>query len=273
MWPFGKKKPKEYAPTPEQLQVLAFAADFEAEEITLVAVSGREGVGSKKEDGEALHTITLPLPAWMDEEDGVVHEEPAVLTALADDRLLGYLSVRLPGNFIIKAKVRPARDGGKFQLVGMPEPGMDPELKAILDRQVKPVTFEAEGFATFTLSRAAGWFQTEIDWLDGTVLLTFDAKQDHGRCAKAARAAAENLAQYDASARALAVERLLTRVQEKAEDTSVDAEAFGEALGLDSVQVDENGGIALWYTNDLLWDSSVCVVCADGRAKEATIEE
>lgn len=271
MWPFGKKK--EQKPDPAREQVQAFAADFEAEEFDLVAVTGPQGFGSKKEEGDTLHTVEVPLTAWMDEEDGAVHEEPAVLTGLADERLLDYLRMHLPGNFIIKVRVRPAREGGKFQLVGMPEPGMDPELKAVLDRQVKPVTFEAEGFAVFTLSRAAGWFQTEIDWQDGSVLLTFDAKQDPAKCAQTARAAAENLARYDASARALAVERLLTEVQEKAEDEGVDAQAFADSLGLDSVQADENGGVTLWYTNDLLWDSSVCVTCADGRAVDAALEE
>ena len=271
MWPFGKKK--EPKPDPAREQVQAFAADFEAEEFDLVAVTGPEGFRSKKEEGDTLRTFTLPLTAWMDEDDGAVHEQPAELTGLADERLLDYLQMHLPGNGIIRVRVRPARAGDKFQLVGMPEPGMDPELKTILDRQVKPVTYEAEGFATFTLSRAAGWFQTEIDWQDGSVLLTFDAKRDPARCAEAARAAAERLAAYDASARALAVERLLPTVQEKAEDADIDADAFAEALGLDSVQADENGGVTLWYTNDLLWDSSVCVTCADGKAVEATIEE
>lgn len=271
MWPFGKKKEQE--PDPARQQVQAFAADFEAQEFTLVAVTGPQGLSNAKQEGDTLYTIALPLTAWMDEEDGVVHEEPAVLTGLADERLLDYLRLHLPGNFIIKVQVRPARQGDRFQLVGMPEPGMDPELKDILMRQVKPVTFEAEGFATFTLNRAAGWFQTEIDWQDGTVLLTFDAQQDHARCGQAARAAAENLVQYDTSARALAAEYLLAKAQEKAEDEGIDADTFVDSLGLDSVQADENGGVTLWYTSELLWDGSVCVACADGKAVEATIEE
>lgn len=271
MWPFGKKK--EQKPDPAHEQVQEFAAEFEAEEFDLVAVTGPEGFGSKRQDGDALYTVALPLTAWMDEDDGVVHEEAAVLTALVDERLLGYLRARLPGNFIIKVRVRPARDGGKFQLVGMPEPGMDPELKAVLDRQVAPVTFVAEDFATFTLRRAAGWFQTELPWGDDTILLTFDAQQDHARCAQSARAAAGQLARYDESARAFAAEHLLEQVREKAQDETVGAEDFAGGLGLDSVQADENGGVTLWYTSDLLWDASVCVVCADGAAVTATIEE
>ncbi len=271
MWPFGKKK--EQKPDPAREQVQAFAAGFEAEEFDLVAVTGPEGFGRKKQEGDTLYTVAVPLTAWMDEDDGVVHEEAAILTALADERLLGYLRGRLPGNFIIKVRVRPARDGGKFQLVGMPEPGMDPELKAILERQVAPVTFEVDGFATFTLRRAAGWFQTELAWQDGTVLLTFDAQQDHERCGQAARAAAQQLEQYDAAARTLAGERLLTQVRELSGDATVEGEDFAAGLGLDSVQADENGGVTLWYTSDLIYNGSICVVCADGKAVEATVEE
>ena len=79
--------------------------------------------------------------------------------------------------------------------------------------------------------------------------------------------------QYDASACALVAQQRLDAAREKTEDESLDAATFVGGLDLDSVQADEAGGVTLWYTSDLLWDSSVCVTCAEGKAVAATIEE
>ena len=102
MWLFGKKKDKEPKCDPEQEQVQAFARRFDAEELTLVAVTGMQGAAHTRENENELWTVRVPLTAWMDEFDAVVHQQPASLEILADDRLLGYLIQRIPRNFIIK---------------------------------------------------------------------------------------------------------------------------------------------------------------------------
>ena len=42
-------------------------------------------------------------------------------------------------------------------MLELPQPGFDPDLKAILDEQKKPVSTWVEGLGTFTLNRTVDW--------------------------------------------------------------------------------------------------------------------
>ncbi len=275
MWPFGKKKEKEQQePSAREQQVQQFAQQFEAEEFTLVAVTGPEGLRSGKEDGQELTTLYIPLTAWMDDYDGVVHEQAAVLTALADDALEEFLRSRLPRDFIIKVEARAALEGNRFQLVGMPEPGFDPELKAILDRQKTPVTVQDEELGTFTLSRTANWFETDIKWMDRNVLLAFDAGQEQEACFAAARKLLADSADWDERMREFAVENLLDELNEQQEDEPLTREELLESLEAESILVDGEGGLTVWLGSDLLWGRSVQVTGSiEGGPEQAKIEE
>jgi len=273
MWPFGKKKEKEHTPSPQELHVQEFAQKFLPEEFTLVAVTGPEGLASDRGEDESLWTLTLPLTAWMDEDDGVVSTEPALLQTLADDRLRDYLRHCLPGNFILKARVRPAKEGKAFQLIGMPEPGFDPELKAILDEQVKPVTLETEDLGTFTLSRSMNWFETQTDWLGQSVQLTFNQGEGQEDSLTTARALLAGAADWDGRLRAFVAERLLDKVNEQA-DESVSREELLESLSPESIQAGPNGSFALWYASDLFWGQAARVMgTLDKGPADARLEE
>ncbi|MBE6973093.1 MAG: DUF2262 domain-containing protein [Ruminococcaceae bacterium] len=258
MWPFGKKKEKEHTPSPEELQVQEFAQKFLPEEFVLVAVTGPEGTASDRKEDEPLWTLSCPLTAWMDEDDAVVTTGSASLQILADDRLRDYLRHHLPGNFIIKARVRPSREDGLFQLVGMPEPGFDPELKAVLEEQVKPVTLETEDLGTFTLIRHMNWFETQIDWLDQSVQLTFNQDEDQQESLATARALWADLDGWDSRLRAFAADRLLDAVNEQAEDP-VSRNELLESLCPEAVQVSPSGTFTLWYGSDLFIGQSARV--------------
>ena len=255
MWPFGKKKEKEQVPSPQELQVQAFAQQFLPKEFTLVAVTAPEGVSEQREEGEELWTLTMPLTAWMDEDDGVVSTRPAQLQTLADDQLRSYLRQRLPGNFILKASVRPAKEGGLFQLVGMPEPGFDPELKAILNEQVKPVTLETEDLGTFTLIRSMNWFERQVDWLDQTVQITFGRAEDEEQQNSLAtvRALLSNAQDWDARIRDLAADRLLDSVNDASEDEPVSREELRESLAAETILAAPDGEFTAWYGSDLFF--------------------
>ena len=250
MWPFSKKKEKEHTPTPEERQVQEFAQKFLPEEFVLVAVTGPEGAASDRNEDEPLWTLTCPLTAWMDEFDGVVTTGSASLQILADERLRDYLRHHLPGSFIIKARVRPGREEGLFQLVGMPEPGFDPELKAILDEQIKPVTLETEDLGTFTLVRHMNWFESQIDWPGQSVQLTFNQDEDQEDSLTTARALLTDPEGWDARLRAFAADRLLDAVNEQGEDP-VSREELLESLCAETVHVGPKGAFALWYGSDL----------------------
>lgn len=275
MWPFGKKKDVEQKEPPaREQQVQEFARQFKAEEFTLVAVTGPEGLRTGKEEGEELTTMYIPLTAWMDDFDGVVHEEAAVLTALADETLEEFLRARVPRDFIIKVQVRAAVEGGRFQLVGMPEPGFDPELKAILDRQKTPVTVQTEDLGTFTLSRTANWFETEVKWMGRSVLLAFDAEQEQEGCLNTARTLLADPADWDVRMREFAAEQMIDVVNEQAEDEPVTREELLESLETETVLVDGQGGVMFWLGSDLLWGRTVQVTGSTQTGPaQAKIEE
>lgn len=274
MWLFGKKKETEHTPSPQELQVQEFAQKFLPDEFMLVAVTGPEGLATDRKDGEALWTLTIPLTAWMDEDDGMVSTDPALLQILADDQLRGYLRNCLPGNFIIKARVRPGKEGGLFQLVGMPEPGFDPELKAILTQQVKPVTLETDDLGTFTLSRAMNWFETQTDWLGQSVQLTFNQGEDQEDSLTTARALLSGAADWDARLRAFVADRLLDTVNEQLEEERVSREEFLDSLALESIQTGPNGSFALWYGSDLFFGQAARVMgTLDKGPADARLEE
>ena len=268
MWPFGKKKEKETRPSAAQQRVQEFAQQFESEELDLVAVTGPEGLKADRDGEDGLICVSVPLTAWMDEFDSVVHEESVALVTLADERLRDYLRARIYPDFIIKVKARAGKDGKTFQLIGLPEPGFDPELKAILDRQVTPVSVTAPGVGELTLNRRIGCLQAEVPWGESRIQLTLEAEQEEREgLFPAAAKLLENAARWDAEARALAAGRLLEQVNvqlEENDEEPVDEAAFSAALEPEAVQLSAEG-VKLWYGCELLYGQSVCL---SGQAEQ-----
>ena len=48
---------------------------------------------------------------------------------------MDYLRQRVPRDFIIKCRARLSVDGSRLLMLELPQPGFDPDLKAILDEQ------------------------------------------------------------------------------------------------------------------------------------------
>ena len=76
-----------------------------------------------------------------------------------------YLRRRVRGDGVYQITVRPSEDGTQFLMTELPQPETDPEMKAILEEQKKPVSFWESGLGTFVLNRSVGWFEAEVDWL------------------------------------------------------------------------------------------------------------
>jgi hypothetical protein len=275
MWPFGKKKEKVVELSATQQRVQEFARQFESEELDLVAVTGPEGLKAEPDGENDLLSVSVSLTAWMDEFDSVVHREPVTLVTLADGRLRDYLRARIYPDFIIKVKARPGKDGKSFQLIGLPEPGFDPELKAILDSQVAPVTVTAPGVGELTLNRRIGCLQAEVAWGEGRIQLTLEADEEErdARLAAAARLL-EVSARWDAAARSLAAGSLLEQVNaqlEEAGEETVEEAAFAAALEPESVQL-SGEDVKLWFGCELLYGQSVCVSGDEAQPERAEIE-
>ena len=261
---FKKKKEEpvqEAAQAPEQEQsqeVKAFAADFPGEETDILAVTAPAGVGSEKVGDSGLWKVTIGLTAWMDEYTHELRQGDARLEAVVDGKLREYLHGRVPGNFIITATVRPSEDGTRFLMTDLPKPGFDPELKAILEEQKKPVTLEAEGLGTFTLNRSLGWFEASVDWQGTEVSLTFDqAEETRDAAQDTARALLGEQESWDARVRAYAADTLLDRANELlGEDEDAQAitrEDFLAQLEPDSILAGPGGAFEFWFGGDDLF--------------------
>ena len=264
MWPFGKKKEKAQAePAAQNAQIQSFAQQFLPEEFTILAVTGFTPFGGKRPDDSDLWVSGISLTAWMEMDGEEIHQESVQLTTLADDRLYSYLRGHLPSNFILKARVRAAKDGKSFQLIGMPEPGFDPDLKAILNQQKKPVTLESADFGTFTLIRGAGWFDAEADWNGVSTRLVFDFAEESEPCLNTARNLFADPAGWDEKIRSYTARHMLATLNTFAgedEDPMTEQE-LAEQLDPDSILVRGDGTFEFWYGNGGMFWGQLIRVC------------
>ena len=245
---------------PENKQFKAFAAKFLPEELTILAVTGANGFGGGKTRGETLWTASIGLTAWMEEDSPDIHRGEFVLSTIADDQLLEHLQRRVPRDFIIKFKGRVSEDGKRLLLLDLPEPGFDPDLKAILEEQKKPVTFWEEGLGTFTLNRQVDWFETEVDWLGGQISLVFDAEEDRAEVLQRAKTLLAGAASWDKRVREYAADDLLASANDWAEDEEITREQFIQRMELESIEIRADGSFEFWFADgDMFYGHSIHV--------------
>ncbi len=262
---FKKKEKKESSASGEEYR--AFAADFLPEELNILAVTGASGFNGGRAGGDQLWTAGVELTAWMEEDSPDIHQGRFQLTSKVDEKLLDYLRQRVPRDFIIQCKARLSKDGTRLLLLDLPKPGFDPDLKAILQEQKKPVTFEAEGLGVFVLNRSVDWFETELLWLDHPVQLAFDQSGDRESCLTAARTLAGSQEEWDRRIRVYAAQELLTLANEWADNDGEDEDAvpitkeqFMERMELESIQVQADGGFDFWFADgDLFYGHAIRV--------------
>ena len=238
----------------ENEQFKEFAAQFQPEELTILAVTGANGFGGGKTRGETLWRASIGLTAWMEEDSPDIHRGEFVLSTIADDQLLEHLQRRVPRDFIIKFKGRVSEDGQRLLLLDLPEPAFDPDLKAILEEQKKPVTFWEEGLGTFTLNRQVDWFETELDWLGAEISLVFDQDENRADCVMNAKALLADAAGWDRRVREYAADELLELANDWSQDMDEDGgavevtrEQFMERMELEAVQVEPDGSFEFWF--------------------------
>ncbi|MCI9671951.1 MAG: DUF2262 domain-containing protein [Lawsonibacter sp.] len=245
---------------PENKQFKAFAAKFLPEELTILAVTGANGFGGGKTRGETLWTASIGLTAWMEEDSPDIHRGEFVLSTIGDEQLLEVLRRRTRPDFIIKFRGRASEDGKRLLLLDLPEPGFDPDLKAILEEQKKPVTFWEEGLGTFTLNRQVDWFETEVDWLGGQISLVFDAEEDRAEVLQRAKTLLAGAASWDKRVREYAADDLLASANDWAEDEEITREQFIQRMELESIEIRADGSFEFWFADgDMFYGHSIHV--------------
>ena len=258
-----KPEEKERKPLPEKQENRQFrelAAQFAPEELTILAVTGANGFGGGRAGKEKLWRASIGLTAWMEEDSPDIHRGEFVLSTIADDQLLEHLQRRVPRDFIIKFKGRVSEDGKGLLLLDLPEPAFDPDLKAILEEQKKPVTFWEEGLGTFTLNRQVDWFETEVDWLGGQISLVFDAGEDRAEVLQRAKTLLSGAADWDERIRAYAADDLLASANDWAEDEEITREQFIQRMELESIEIRADGSFEFWFADgDMFYGHSIHV--------------
>lgn len=264
MWPFGKKKEKAQPQTdPNLAQIQAFAQQFSPEEFTILAVTGFTPFGGIRSDDSQLWEAGITLTAWMEQDGEEIHRQETRLVTLADDRLYSYLRSHIPSNFILKIQVRAAKDDQSFQLIGMPEPGFDPDLKAILNEQKKPVTMDSPDFGTFTLIRGAGWFDAEAVWNGVSTRLLFDSAEEAEPCLNTARNLFADPVFWDGKIRSYTASHMLATLNTFAGEGEepLTAQELSDLLDPDSILVRGDGTFEFWYGNGGVFWGQLIRVC------------
>ena len=262
MFGFFKKK-EEPASDPREEYKKRFPklqVEYQPEELTILAVTGANGFGGGKTHGEELWTISIGLTAWMEEDSPDIHRGEFVLSTVGDEQLLEVLRRRTRPDFIIKFRGRVSEDGKRLLLLDLPEPGFDPDLKAILEEQKKPVTFWEEGLGTFTLNRQVDWFETEVDWLGGQISLVFDAEEDRAEVLQRAKTLLADAASWDKRVREYAADDLLASANDWAEDEEITREQFIQRMELESIEIRADGSFEFWFADgDMFYGHSIHV--------------
>ena len=265
-----KPEEKERKPLPEKQENRQFrelAAQFAPEELTILAVTGANGFGGGRAGKEKLWRASIGLTAWMEEDSPDIHRGEFVLSTIADDQLLEHLQRRVPRDFIIKFKGRVSEDGQRLLLLDLPEPAFDPDLKAILEEQKKPVTFWEEGLGTFTLNRQVDWFETEVDWLGTEISLTIDMEEEREEALRNAKTLLASAADWDKRVRAYAADELVSLANDWSQDMDEDGETptitreqFMERMELESIEIGGDGSFTFWFGDgDLFYGHSIRV--------------
>lgn len=262
---FGLFKKQEKPSEPQWPEFKQLSAQYLPEERTILAVTGANGFTGGRAGKEKLWTASIGLTAWLEEGEPELHRGEFVLSTIADDRLLEHLRHRTRPDSVIRFQGRVSEDGKRLLLLDLPEPAFDPELKAVLAEQKKTVTFEAEGMK-FTLNRQVDWFETEVNWLNATISLVFDAGEDHEACAARAKQLLAAAADWDRRVREYAAKELTGLANDWAEELEdggsqeISPKQFAERLELESIEVRASGGFQFWFGDgDLFYGHSVWV--------------
>ena len=257
---------KEAPAIPEELRALG--QKFLPEEFSILAVTGAGGFGGSRPQENGPWLAVLELTAWKEEDsEEPAHREKTQLVALADDKLMDYLRRRVRGDSVFQIMVRSSEDGKQFLMTELPQPEIDPEMKAILEEQKKPVSIWVPELGTFTLNRLVNWFEAEVEWLGQPARLDIDREEDWDACVEQAKALMAGQKGWDEKVRSFAADQLLEQANDWAQDAAegeepeeITREQFMERLELDAVQISADGRFEFWFNDgDLFWGHAIHV--------------
>lgn len=258
---FKKKeeKPEEIHQAAGDKQFVEFAAQFLPEDLDILAVTGANSFGGGHTQEDELWTASIGLTAWMEEDTDEIYQGKFTLTTPGNEALLRLLRQRASQDSVIKFRGRVSEDGSRLLLLDLPEPGFDPELEAILEEQIKPVTFFEDGLGTFTLNRQVDWFETRVDWLGTAISLVFDVEENRADVLRNAKTLLAGAAEWDGRIRAFTagelvetINGLLKKDAEEAGDQEAEVmtrEDLMARIALESIEIRADGSFEFWFSD------------------------
>ena len=260
--PEEQERPQKAADQEIRAGIHAMGQEFLPEELSVLAVTGPNPFGGgPREDG--LWVASMGLTAWMEEDSPDIHREDIQLVTPADPRLLGFLRQRALPDFLIKFRARRSADGSQLLLLDLPQPGFDPDLKAILEEQKKPDSTYVEGLGTFLLNRQVGWYQADVDWLGQSIQLVYDrgSEEEMKSAQQTALALLGAREDWDGRARTYAAQQLpVQHPGLEDEMLEVPAEELARRLEPESLQVWPDSSFEFWFHDaDYQWEHALRV--------------
>ena len=205
--------------------------------------------------------------------DGPVENKPIRIRKIVNDTERNALISRLkPWNLVaLRAHtLDDAEFGGAQGLLVQLEDNCptDPELEAVRDSLLVPVTYEHEKFGTFTFDRQLEWFEADTTWQLKQIRLTLSAGEQEDQLASLLATAEALLARQDSWHEKITnycAGKLLKLRNEHWRDQSepdLTTEDFVSRKTLESITVYEGGRLEFYFDGGDLFEGHTILVSA-----------
>lgn len=257
-----------------------FEMDFCKETIDMLVLIKEGCCGGAYVDDKTLRCMVKVL-AYADPTTGSFYSDSGNLVWFAKEncRRSGY-GFNFSKYGIYKVRVRKhLTDEWKYLLVKILRRRVHhPELDALREQYKKPVLLETP-LGSFTLDRSFSWFERYIDLNGDRAAIYLKTDTEDGDTAEKALAIfgeiCGNLDEFEQKVRLAAADELLENANDWAADgceegeepEEITRESFAERIELDSISIDADGEITLFYDDDDIFLGHSIVVTADASDK------
>ncbi len=232
--------------------------------VDIFGVMGPDGVTGVKTRGEELWTLQFTLAAWK-YPDQTLQEKALKVSKKVQDEIIGITQERFHPYDVVHIKGRITENGAQLvELVGPYSPAHD--LNEYARKLQEPVIFKDSTFGSLKLNQRYGWYEANIDWMGHSINLTIPAKNTEP--GKEALAAAHSLWKAQAEWQQRMTNYILEELLELKntawlgeDEKELAGEDFANALELETISLDAEGGFEFWYNDgNLFWGHSIFVV-------------
>lgn len=263
-----------------------YEKDFHKEPLDLLVLVKEGCCGGVYVDSKTL-SCNVKYLAYADPTTGRFYSESGNLVWFAKENCSrsGY-GFNFSKYGIYKVRVRKhLTDEGKYLLVKILRRRVHhSELDALREQYKKPV-FLNTPLGTFTLNRSFSWFEDYVNLNNCRTEIYLKTDTDDGDTAEKALAVFSkicgNLDEFERNVRFATADELLETANDWAEQScetgeepeKITRESFAERIGIDSISIDPDGEITIFYDDDdMFWGHSIVATAdASGNVSDAIL--